>query len=353
MDELVQQNLSFPPSPHHTASPTGAHSTPPSSTKPVQLQQVSGLHFEDNRMVILITGNKEFRLPLCILTSKSTVFREQCFPDAQSIQSDGSLKFKLSDPPTHAEYFLRAVFDSGYFEPPPRKINDIDHVLGILDLSSRYGVGYLRKRALSHIVSGYPTTLAEWFNHRETTTFAPITDFTIARAQTSIHVSLMTLYALAKVGASWLMPAVFYQCGRYELQVLISHSTWINGPLNEKLKSIVLTGHSKQWWASRRVLGFLQRAPPENCATPIPCAVARRVQSEQLHACDDLEPPMCSPLTVWEDGDWMCLDVCEECMIIARKEHAAACEDFWMKLPEIYGLEGWDKLFVLRDVDMA
>lgn len=67
-------------------------------------------------MVAFVVGKKEFRLPLCILTAKSQVFREQCIPSSISLQHDGSLRFKLSDPPNYAEFFLRAIYDSGLVE---------------------------------------------------------------------------------------------------------------------------------------------------------------------------------------------------------------------------------------------
>ncbi|KAJ6537873.1 hypothetical protein B0H19DRAFT_1270265 [Mycena capillaripes] len=71
---------------------------------------------------------------------------------------DGNPVVRLRDSATEVEAFLRAIFDSSYFMPPPAEIN-FHPVLGILRLSHKYDVGYLYKTALDHLEMIYPMEL--------------------------------------------------------------------------------------------------------------------------------------------------------------------------------------------------
>lgn len=160
----------------------------------------------------------------------------------------------------------------------------------------------------------------------------------------------MALATLAAAGVQWLMPAVYYECGRYDMEVLITHQTWSGNALDAQLKRNIITGYLKQTDASRQILSFLQRSP-ENCTLPSLCSEARRQQAEQVFGSDDMS--MNSPLTMWDEEDWLFLDLCDNCLIKARVEHEEACQAFWERLPRIYGLEGWPRLLELRDQEIA
>ncbi|KAJ7453403.1 hypothetical protein FB451DRAFT_1000518, partial [Mycena latifolia] len=95
--------------------------------------------------------------------SRSSVFRDMvAFPQldvaAESLES--SPVVRLHGCAADVEVFLRAIFDSSYFMPPPEPV-DIHVVLGILRLAHKYGIQYLYRRALRHLGTEYPTSLAD------------------------------------------------------------------------------------------------------------------------------------------------------------------------------------------------
>ncbi|KAJ7112038.1 hypothetical protein C8R43DRAFT_903739, partial [Mycena crocata] len=57
----------------------------------------------------------------------------------------------LHDSAADVEVFLRAIFDSSFFMPPPELIQ-LDFLLSILRLSHKYNVQYIHRRALKHLV---------------------------------------------------------------------------------------------------------------------------------------------------------------------------------------------------------
>jgi len=75
------------------------------------LKPVADLWFENSGMVLIRAGTKEFHVPQCILTSQSRVFRELLKRDALSTKTS---VVQLSEPPDYTEYFLCALFHSGF-----------------------------------------------------------------------------------------------------------------------------------------------------------------------------------------------------------------------------------------------
>ncbi|KAJ7729834.1 hypothetical protein DFH07DRAFT_177261 [Mycena maculata] len=67
----------------------------------------------------------------------------------------------LHDSAIDAEYFLRAVFNSSFFELPPAPTT-YPIVASVLRLSTKYEVAYLRQRALLHLASASPLSLEEY-----------------------------------------------------------------------------------------------------------------------------------------------------------------------------------------------
>jgi hypothetical protein len=76
------------------------------------LKPVADLWFENSKMIVIRAGTKEFRIPQCILISQSRVFREVLKRDNASANSNVTVQ--LSEPPDYAEYFIRALFHSGF-----------------------------------------------------------------------------------------------------------------------------------------------------------------------------------------------------------------------------------------------
>ncbi|KAJ7110959.1 hypothetical protein C8R44DRAFT_799747 [Mycena epipterygia] len=117
------------------------------------LRQVEQLWFKDCGLVIR-AGDLVFRVSGEILAAKSPVFQDMLqIPQPSTGEIvDGCPVVHLPDDPTDTTAFLRAIFDSEFFEPYPAP-TDFDTIHGVLKLSHKYFVDYLRKRPPSPILS--------------------------------------------------------------------------------------------------------------------------------------------------------------------------------------------------------
>ncbi|KAJ7627427.1 hypothetical protein FB45DRAFT_1029773 [Roridomyces roridus] len=104
-----------------------------------------------------------------ILQAEDRLFRVAGSPDNQPL-IEGCPVVTLHDSPKDVDYFLRAIFDSGFFERPPAPTT-LDIVSGVLRLSTKYDVGYLRRRALLHLATVSACTLEEHTSIASTATF--------------------------------------------------------------------------------------------------------------------------------------------------------------------------------------
>jgi len=236
---------------------------------------------------------------------------------------------------------------NSYFEPPPRRCG-LEDALGILSLSAKYEVVYLKRRALSHLATAYPSTLDEWRRRLDVSTFQPITEYCIPYARTNIPKSLSVLKILNQVGATWLLPAAFYECCRYDLKDLITDPAWMNG-FDDGLKNTILTGYNKQVQEARRVLRFLHGPPDDDCPQPFVCLEVKRQHADESFSSWNMN----DPFSIWDAGDWDLLEeMCGYCLDTSKRIHAEGCAELWNRLPSLYDLPAWEMLLELRDSTM-
>ncbi|KAJ7464391.1 hypothetical protein FB451DRAFT_1042210 [Mycena latifolia] len=124
-------------------------------------QKAEALWFSPE-VVVLQAGDRIFRVFAAILKAQSSVFADMfAFPQppsesAETETMDGFPVVRLYDDPKDVEVFLRAIFDSSFFTPP--EDTPLEAIVGILRLSHKYDVPYLRRRALKHLETIYPTS---------------------------------------------------------------------------------------------------------------------------------------------------------------------------------------------------
>ncbi|KAJ6478039.1 hypothetical protein C8R47DRAFT_1139204 [Mycena vitilis] len=167
------------------------------------LHKVGQLWFSTDA-VILRAQDRIFRVFVAILKEKSTVFADMfTFPQSPSSDAetmDGVPVVTVHDDPVEMEVFLKAIFDSAFFMPPPAA-SDVSQTLGILRLAHRYDVPYLRRRALEHMGTLHPTRLPEW-------NFAKM--FPLNSEKFAQRIS--TVEIATEVGALWLLSTA---CSRH------------------------------------------------------------------------------------------------------------------------------------------
>ncbi|KAF7364292.1 BTB domain-containing protein [Mycena sanguinolenta] len=247
-------------------------------------------------------------------------------PDTETIE--GSLVVCLHDDPGEVEAFLRAIFDSSYFMPPPNEV-DLSEVLGILRLAHKYDVGYLYKRAISHLETFFPIELAA-----------------VGQESTILNLhwdtELRSLAVLYEVGATWLLPGAYYSV----VQNSLEDKPWDQCPTTRK--ELILQLCIRQRQATERLYHAL--TPVSNCD---PCNMSKfGFLKSRPHPNERLDQ---SPL---HEGTFLkkailIQNLCLDCRAEAQTEYDAVRAQIWSELPTNCGLEGWDVLLKQREAVLA
>ncbi|KAJ6582144.1 hypothetical protein B0H19DRAFT_928272 [Mycena capillaripes] len=311
------------------------------------LQKAESLWFSPD-VVILRAETRIFRVFAAILKAQSSVFADMFkFPQppsrADTETIDGFPVIELHDKPDEVEVFLKAIFDSSFFMRPPAEIQYLD-VLGILRLSHKYDVPYLRRRSLEHLAPIYPTRLSEYEaradNHQMT-------------GLDVLH-RTRTLATASEVGALWLLPVVYYDLCKLEMDMLVRREWWDG--VGEQEHNACLIGHSAQMRWLPTIVDFfsIPRDDEDECEDWTQCNIIC-LQSLHDHR-TAWSSNMSWPLELWSEASWLALQadgLCDNCMMEAKSLHAAAKQKFWDQLPQMFKLPGWEELEELKRVALS
>ncbi|KAJ7150662.1 hypothetical protein C8R46DRAFT_1008163 [Mycena filopes] len=315
-------------------------------------QPVDGLWFSTEKLAILRAGEKIFRVPQSILAARSPVFEAmfqfpQPSPEASSAMDDGEEVIegtpvvRLFDAAEEVEAFLRAVFDSSYFMPPPAEILFRD-LLGILRLSHKYDVGYLHKRALLHFETIYPVDIASLDLTRASVTSD---DF-----DTYPALDLRAIPALHAVEAHWLLPYAYYSAATYTPRhYLYAGEAWTQLPLG--MQQTCLKLHAIHLRGLLQINRFLAEHDESICTSDDACRSAKqeRLRENLTHRAGYHEDGQ-DPLWEWREFHWDDLrrEICAPCMNQARDQHRDDRLALWTALPLNCELSNWEVLLTAR-----
>ncbi|KAJ6449174.1 hypothetical protein DFH09DRAFT_1386125 [Mycena vulgaris] len=323
-------------------------------TQPSEPHRLQDLWFEDGNLVIQ-AGNSQFRVYRGILAARSPVFKDMLsFPQPpDSVIVDGCPLVHLPDVEREVTEFLKAIFIPEYFLPFPA-LTTFDIIVGCLRLSHKYGVDYLRRRALIHLSSRYRTTLAEWESSdydeeaksrlpSQIDTWLPPDDF-------AYHICVIQL--VREVDVPWILPIAFYRLSIpfNNLARLIFNGTLYKGisrSLSAEDQESFVRWHSVQTQsATLDILRFLYHPvdPDSGCISPSECLRERLNAMERSREVIQINTSV--PLHIWDDDEWETVEenVCHVCFAALKRKHAEARQAFWDKLPSIYDLPPWEEL---------
>ncbi|KAK7020331.1 hypothetical protein R3P38DRAFT_2967546 [Favolaschia claudopus] len=317
-------------------------------------QYVRELWFEDGSIVIK-AGNSLYRVYRGALSNHSPVFRDMlAFPQPPKSDSglvDGYPFVELPDPDVEVTPFLKAIFEPEYFMPFPAHTT-FDAAVGCLHLGNKYGVDYLRARALNHLSSGYPTTLSgfDLLNHYRPDITASALEEQSWESPSDATFTLRAIQLARVVDAPWILPAAFYALSSNfnRVGLVAFHGVLYNGveiKLTMQEQRSFLQGYNVQRNGTvADALRFL--FDPENipgCKHPPQCVVERWKGLEYIREFIRSHPA--DPLLTWEWSDWKQLHgMCSKCLKTLKEIHQDARQTFWNQLPETYGLPSWDVL---------
>ncbi|KAJ7694576.1 hypothetical protein B0H17DRAFT_1199101 [Mycena rosella] len=210
-------------------------------------------------VVILKAGTRLFRVFTSILKNKSPVFADMFAmsqPDSADVESiDGVPVVLMHDDPTELEFFLKAIFDSNYFMPPPA-LSDINVIVAVLRLATKY------EDYRSGSEQTFPT-------------------------DPSIYVTLKMIQVAVEVGALWLLPNAYHDLHRETLQTVLATGTlWDQLGDAEKDNCLRVFSHEARIRSAIELLVFLAGSwSPDNvttlCNTPAFCNLARLMSLEE------------------------------------------------------------------------
>ncbi|KAJ7031835.1 hypothetical protein C8F04DRAFT_1360468 [Mycena alexandri] len=310
------------------------------------LQEVEGLWFPAD-LVILQAGTRIFRVFTTILKEKSPIFADM-FAIPQPSDSDvekinGVPVVKMPDDPDELEFFLKAIFDSDYFMPPPA-MSHINIIIGVLRLAHKYDVSFLRRRALQHLCTVYCTRLEDYRDVGLSSSYA---------INSSIEAHLKTIQISVEVGALWMLPHAYYSVFHFGLQGVLAANAWKCLGESERAMCLRLFSHKMQILPTAVIISLLSMGTdtPSFCTTRARCNQVR-LSTIQDRSWDDDD----NFLNIWDEDNWTELKesgLCSTCLEEAKAAHEEKLRDFWNTLPTIFDLPDWATLEEMRSVALA
>ncbi|KAJ7510700.1 hypothetical protein B0H11DRAFT_1700976 [Mycena galericulata] len=323
----------------------------PSSLSSPGLEPVPALWFKDASLIFQAETSL-FRVYSGILAARSSVFRDMlAFPQPEPPESDivdGCPRIILHDTAADVTALFQAIYDSSFFVPPFSP--PLETLGGILRLSIKYDVDYLRQRCLRHLSDIYPTTIKDWDR------LGYSRDIINLRAPPNVYSVFQILDLLkslpADTAAPWLIPAIMYLGCSNPIQRIVDGVALGGTPEMTPEKRAILIAYPEQAVAVESVLRFLKQRFA-GCQTPEKCNAEllqlSQFVAENWAACH-------FPLEIWEEHDWdqVAGDLCNACLQQCRKTHAAARQVFWDRMPGIFGVEyRWEELERLKKAALS
>ncbi|KAJ7121930.1 hypothetical protein C8R46DRAFT_974692 [Mycena filopes] len=312
------------------------------------LQKAENLWFKDCGLVIR-AGNVVFGISGEILASKSPIFRDMLrIPQPANGETlEGCPVVSLPDDPVDTTVFLRAIFDSEFFEPYPAE-TDFESIHGVLKLSNKYLVDYLRKRALLHLSSRYPTSLEGWFGSTPSSW----------RIESDLLIPVINL--AREVSALWILPSLFYSLCMstpHHFRQLARGVTFRGekpSALSPHDLELFLEGSHAQRECASAMLQFLWF--PEHlhgCTTYARCYGTRTAERKYREGL--LYELGYQPLELWGEDEWRQLPpaICPMCVERMKATHRQALQGFWDDLPLKYSLPCWEDLEQMKEAALA
>ncbi|KAJ7610478.1 hypothetical protein FB45DRAFT_844593 [Roridomyces roridus] len=305
------------------------------------LTQVEELWFSDGTLVIQ-AGTKLFRVAGGILAARSSVFKDMLAIPQPPYHTtvDGCPIVFLHDSPEDFECFLRAIFDSSFFERPPARTTALI-VTAILRLSTKYDIGYLRQRALLHLASASPLSLDGFRALSYTSTFS----------NTHLFSLLMTADSL---GLEWakVVPMFGISCF-VDPEDILSGVDMVPGQpkllLSPSLQRTCIRARTELVAVQMRdTFSFIYILPVATCESPAECRSERDALRRVFTAYKCVNPFLQLHPTSWDE-----LDLCVACLDAAKVEFDAALRRVWEQFPGIFGLGSWEQLRGAKESDLA
>ncbi|KAF7305269.1 BTB domain-containing protein [Mycena chlorophos] len=311
------------------------------------LTRCPDLWFSDCGLVIR-ADNTVFRVSRDFMAVQSPIFRDMlALPSPDNVEVyDGCPMVALPDREDDVTVFLKALVYHDFFSPNIAD-NSFAVVAGVLRLSHKYEVASLLRRAIVHISTLFPTTLAGW----------QIRD-TNSAAWEPLATSKDVIVLARQLSMDWLLPFAFYEAYRVadEMGMLEDEEIARDDLYRWIIGCRILPDEVS------KMLSFLWD-PIAGCSfdvnNPDSVRCARRRQAARRAAergrTFSTTESLRGPLEIWRNNDWSVVaeKVCPSCLTEMKARHATAQQEFWSRLPAIFRLPSWDELEKLKATALA
>lgn len=319
--------------------------------------RVDDVWFTDGNL-ILQAENSLFRIYGGIISARSSVFRDMlAFPPPAEGNAtfEGCPIVEVYDSAVDMTYFLRAVLDSrcvksspffidclshhinSFFEPPPSP-SELPIVSAVLRLSTKYDIQYLRRRALQHLITTFPMTLAGWKARDKARTIPPVDNTPFAALQVAREFDL-----------PWLIPSIMYCISSHPLEKTLDGAPWAGShlQLSHADQRTCVLGRSNLMMIQNR--GALELSKTMSSASESMCTEASCVSTRMRCAEIMTSWGVAGFLDFFEENSGVFLGgFCSPCHSAFRDECEVASQALWNALPPMFDLPSWDDLDKLR-----
>ncbi|KAF8876171.1 hypothetical protein BD779DRAFT_1475769 [Infundibulicybe gibba] len=310
---------------------------PPPESSPNEPKRDPNLWFDDGNL-ILQAGNTLFRVYGGMLAARSAVFKDMLsFPQPDDVvKLEGCPLVHLHDAPTDVSSFLRAIFDSGFYESPSTP-TELSVVTSVLRLSRKYDVPYLRRRSILHFATAYPTTLEDWIKRERARTIPP-KDYT----------PFAVLPVIREFDLPWILPSVMYCLCTHALANTLDGAPWegSNIDMTWEDKRACIAGRAQLILAqTRAAVEFSKLGEVTDAHDGFNCASIRSHCMDIIVTWD-----FAGFLEFFEDQLGMIESgMCLVCFTAFKNYYSTTRQTIWDELPETFGLPSWSELEALRD----
>ncbi|KDR69924.1 hypothetical protein GALMADRAFT_897108 [Galerina marginata CBS 339.88] len=297
-------------------------------TKTKGLQKVMALWFDDAD-VVFQAGQKLFRVHRSILSARSAIFRDMFSmpppaPENASSEStvEGCTLIKLPDDAFDVYNFFLAIFDASFFEPPPA-VPALGDLAGILRLSHKYDVQFLRRRAVSHLNKLFPLEMGSSFRR--------------ANDPSESMLFLLEVIEPAYIAnVLWIIPIAFLWVVHVKLDSTFKNEYWTKLPTF--FQELYLIFREKYYRDRDSIDPWIFSLPTEGCPNPGRCSKSARLYMADYRKF--VESSEKQQLTRKQLQSKFCAD----CASYAFLQSTATLKMRWNTFPIVLGLPNWATL---------
>ncbi|KAG6849140.1 hypothetical protein H0H93_011003 [Arthromyces matolae] len=278
--------------------------------------------------IILVVDNTGFRVHKSILSQHSDVFAD-LFTIPQPVEKGESMEgcavVRLQDNLEDFVEVMKAIYHPLYFDNLDSDAGLrtlLEFISGILSISTKYNLGFIRDKCISILRDKFPTTLAGC-------------DALVSSGYQYSATTVVRAIPLARENnVPEILPWAFY------ISINIDTDALLQDPvLSWRDKALCLAGKAQLWERQKedthRFLFEFARGP--DCR--IGCNI--RPQLTWKH----MEELRKRPHPLHEYDDWSSLGVCQACLQRVQIEHEKGREKVWNDLPKIFRLaNSWQEL---------